>query len=362
MKIPFATFDVMHSEIRQQMLDKFTEIYDRGYFIQSSECELFEKEFACFCQSEYCVGCANGLDAIQLILRAMEIGVGDEVIIPSNTFIATALAVTYTGATPVLVDPDEKTYTMAAKGLEEAITSRTKAIIPVQLYGQTAEMDEIMQIARRHDLQVIEDAAQAHGATYKGRMVGSLADAAAFSFYPGKNLGALGDGGAVVTNNRQLAERIRAIGNYGSVGKYNHVYQGVNSRLDELQAGLLRIKLQHLPQYNQARIKIASQYLSKIHNHKITLPTVGDSRTHVWHIFAILTPERDRLRKELEKNGIGTVCHYPTAIHHQKAYMDLPHVPLPVAEKIASQELSLPLFYGMTDEQVDRVVEVINHF
>ena len=362
MQVPFATFDRMHAQVREEMLAKMREVYDKGQFIQSEECAAFEREFAAYCGTSYCVGCANGLDAIQLILRGFDIGPGDEVIIPSNTFIATALAVTYTGATPVLVEPDEKTYNLAEAGVEQAITPRTKAIIAVQLYGQSADMDPIIAIARRHGLKVIEDAAQAHGAAYKGRKVGALADAAAFSFYPGKNLGALGDGGAVVTDDAHLADKVRALGNYGSSEKYHHVYKGFNSRLDEIQAGMLRIKLRHLDQWNAARQKIAQQYLQQIQNEKIVLPQVGENRTHVWHIFAIRTQERDALRAYLAQRGIGTLSHYPVAIHTQPAYRELQHGPLPLAEKIAAQELSLPMYYGMTDAEIRYVTDAINAF
>lgn len=362
MHIPFATFNHMHAKIRQEMVEKFTAIYDHGYFIQGDECSAFEKEFAAYCHADHCIGCANGLDAIQMILRAMDIGPGDEVIIPSNTFIATALAVTYVGATPVLVDPDLQTYNLGSEGLEQALTERTRAVIPVHLYGQPADMDVILSFARTHGLKVIEDAAQAHGATYGGRMVGSLGDAAAFSFYPGKNLGALGDGGAVVTNNLELAEKVRALGNYGSKKKYEHLYQGVNSRLDEIQSGLLRIKLAHLDEYTLERQEIASKYLAGITNPSIVLPVVGPNRTHVWHIFAVRTERRNEFQQYLADKGIGTVCHYPIAIHNQEAYHDLVHGPLPLAELIAAQELSLPLYIGMTDAQIDYVIDAVNQF
>jgi len=362
MKVPFASFDIMHAQIREEMLQKFAAIYDKGYFIQGDECSTFETEFAAYCRTAFCVGCANGLDAIQMILRALDIGAGDEVIIPSNTFIATALAVTYVGATPVLVDPDISTYNLTAQGLEQALTEKTKAIIAVHLYGQPADMDSVLAFASKHGLKVIEDAAQAHGATYRGRRVGELADAAAFSFYPGKNLGALGDGGAVVTNDHDLAEKVRAIGNYGSVEKYHHVYQGVNSRLDEVQAGLLRIKLKHLDEYNDNRRMIAGMYLKGIVNPEIVLPVVGDQCTHVWHIFAVRSSRRDALRAYLADLDIGTLCHYPIAIHNQKAYASLAHGPLPIAEIITAQELSLPLYIGMSTDQVQYVIDAINNF
>lgn len=362
MKVPFATFDIMHQQIRQEMIDKFTEIYDAGYFIQGEECAAFEKEFAAYCNAAHCVGCANGLDAIQIILRAMEIGPGDEVIVPANTFIATALAVTYTGATPVLVDPDADTYNIGANGLEQALTERTKAIIPVHLYGQPADMDAVNDFAKKHGLRVIEDAAQAHGATYKGRVVGSLADAAAFSFYPGKNLGALGDAGAIVTNDESIARKARAIGNYGSDRKYHHIYPGLNSRLDEIQAGLLRIKLRRLDEYNEFRRKVAHMYLEGICSPQVVLPRVKKGNTHVWHIFPIMTKRRDALQAYLKELGIGTLCHYPTAIHNQLAYKGLVHGSLPIAERLSAEELSLPLFLGMTDEQVQYVIDAINQF
>lgn len=362
MKVPFATFDIMHKQIRQEMVGKLSEIYDTGYYIQGRECTAFEKEFAAYCHSTHCIGCANGMDAIQIILRAMGIGPGDEVIVPSNTFIATALAVTYAGAVPVLVDPDIKTYNLAVNGLDKVLNERTKAIIAVHLYGQTADMDPINAFAKAYGLKVIEDVAQAHGATYKGRVAGSLADAAAFSFYPGKNLGALGDAGAVVTNDPGVAEKVRAIGNYGSDRKYQHIYLGLNSRLDEVQAGLLRIKLQHLNEYNEYRQHVAQMYLDSIHNPIIVLPEIGESRTHVWHIFSIRTQKRNELQFYLKDKGIETICHYPTAIHNQKAYEGLKHLPLPLAEKIAAEELSLPLYYGMPDEQVQYVIDSINNF
>lgn len=362
MNIPFSTFDIMHADIRTEMLNKFAEIYDRGWFIQGSEYENFEKEFASYCDAKYCVGVGNGLDAIYLVLLALGIGKGDEVIIPSNTFIATALAVSYTGATPVLVDPDEITYNMCSKGLDSALTDKTKAIIPVHLYGQAAEMDEILDFAKKNNLYVVEDCAQAHGALYKGKKVGTFGIAGCFSFYPGKNLGALGDGGAVVSNSDEIAQKVRTIANYGSKEKYNHVYMGTNSRLDEVQAGLLRIKLQHLDEYNADRNRIANRYLEGIKNEKIKLPVIGKDRTHIWHIFAIMCDCRDELEKYLLDKGIGVAKHYPIAIPDQKAYasLNLPHMPL--ASEIAATELSLPLFVGMTDEEIDYVIDAINNF
>lgn len=362
MKVPFSTFSGMHSVIRGEMIAKFEEMYDKGWFIQGTEYDLFEQEFAAYHDAKQCIGVGNGLDAIYLALRALNIGEGDEVIIPSNTFIATALAVSYSGATPVIVDPDSVTYNMCGKGLEDALTDRTKAIIPVHLYGQAAEMDEVMAFAKQHHLYVVEDCAQAHGALYKGQKVGTFGDAGCFSFYPGKNLGALGDGGAVITNDDELASTIRAMANYGSKQKYNHVYKGSNSRLDEIQAGFLRIKLRHLDEYNEDRCRVANRYLNGIQNPKIKLPKIGADRTHIWHLFAVMCDERDAFASYLAERGISTVSHYPISIADQKAYQELNLPKLPIAQEIARTELSLPIYVGMTDEEIDYVIDAINQF
>lgn len=362
MDIPFSTFNRMHKEIEKEMLEIFKRIYQKGWFIQGQECELFEHEFAAWNNCSYCVGVATGLDALILALKALDIGPGDEVIIPSNTFIATALAVTQTGATPVLVEPDPQTYNLNGQGIQDVITPKTKAIIPVHLYGQAAQMDAIMSIANKFGLLVVEDCAQAHGAIFKGQKVGTFGDAGCFSFYPGKNLGALGDGGAVITKHKNLAEKIKALGNYGSDKKYHHIYQGTNSRLDELQAGFLRLKLRHLDKYNEERNYIAKQYLQNIKNEKIILPKVGSDRNHIWHLFPILCKERDRLKRYLEQNGIHTVCHYPIAICDQPCYKEYKFPRQPIALSIAEQELSLPLFIGMTDNEYSYVIDTINQF
>lgn len=362
MKVEFSTFKYMHEEIEQQMLEKFADMYRTGWFIHGKECSEFEKEFAEYNNAKYCVGIGNGLEAIIFALQALDIKSGDEVIVPSNTFIATVLAVSYVGATPVLVDPDPKTYNLSKTGLEEALSEKTKAIIPVHLYGQAADMDEIMAFAKKHNLYVVEDCAQSHGALYKGKKVGTFGDVGCFSFYPGKNLGALGDGGAVITDNLELADKMRALSNYGSKIKYHHEYKGVNSRLDEIQSGFLRIKLQRLDSYNEFRVKVANRYLNEIKNPKITLPTIGEDRTHVWHIFAVMCDERDRLQKYLSDLGIDTVCHYPISIADQKAYAEDNLESLPLAKKIAATELSLPLFYGITEEQVSFVIDALNKF
>lgn len=362
--IPFSTFEPMHKEVSEEIQSAFRKVFEKGWFIQGDECTAFEQEFAGYCNARYCIGVGNGLDALLLILRGYGIGKGDEVIVPSNTFIATALAVTYAGATPVFVEPRLESYTIDPSLIEEKITDRTKAIIAVQLYGQASDMDEICVIARKHGLKVIEDAAQAHGSTYKGRKVGALADAAGFSFYPGKNLGALGDAGAVVTNDEALAKKVRALGNYGSDYKYHHIYQGHNTRLDEIQAAFLRIKLANLDRWNAGRYQVAERYLKGINNPLITLPTVEPYGTHVFHIFAIRCDRRDELEKFLNQKGIGTNCHYPIPIHMQEAYKDLqiPQGAYPVAEKISATELSIPLYYGMTDEEISYVISAINEF
>ena len=363
-KIPFVSFEPMHKEINEELENALLGVLHKNWFIRGEQVEKFEQEFASYCGTKYCVGCGNGLDALFLILKGYGIGEGDEVIVPSNTFIATALAVTYTGAVPVFVEPDMATYLISADKIEEKITNKTKAIMPVQLYGQVAEMEKIVEIARRYNLKVIEDAAQAHGATHHGKKAGCLGDAAGFSFYPGKNLGALGDAGAMVTNDKELADKVRALANYGSDYKYHHIYQGNNSRLDEMQAAVLGVKLQYLDKWNECRMKIAERYLKEINNEKIILPNVAEGNKHVWHIFAVRTNERDLFEKYLNENGIGTTIHYPIAIHLQEAYKELGYHKgdFPCAEKIAETELSLPMYYGLTKEEVDYVIDVVNRF
>ena len=364
MKIPFVSFKPLESELDTELRAAFERVYSSSWYIEGKEDAAFEKSFAEFCGVNYCVGCGNGLDALVLALKALGIGEGDEVIVPSNTYIATALAVTYVGAKPVFVEPRIETFNIDPDKIESAITDKTKVIMPVHLYGQACDMDAIMDIAGRHNLKVVEDCAQAHGATYKGQRVGSFGDAAGFSFYPGKNLGALGDAGAVVTNNEALAKKIRALGNYGSDYKYHHIYKGNNSRLDELQAAFLSAKLHHMDRINEERRRIANRYLNEIHNSKIVLPVVEKDMVPVWHIFGIRCAERDELEKYLNDNGIGTNKHYPISMHLQECYKDLGYKEgdFPIAEEISKTELSLPMYYGMTDEQVDYVIHSINEF
>lgn len=364
-RVPFATFEYMHNEIRTELDTAYHRVMDEGLFIQGNECKKFESEYANYVGTKYCIGVATGLDAILLILKAMEIGKGDEVIIPSNTFIATALAVSYVGATPVFVEPTINTYNIDVERIEEKINHKTKAIIAVHLQGRSADMDEINAIAKKHSLKVIEDAAQAHGAKYKGKNIGTLSDAAAFSFYPGKNLGALGDGGCVTTNHTDIAKKVRALGNYGSDYKYHHIYKGTNSRLDEMQAAFLRVKLPMLKKWNEARKKIAAKYLSEITNPLIELPLPSSCEyEHVYHVFVIRCKERDLLEEYLKERGIGTVKHYPVPMHLQGAYEELGLVKgdLPIAEEISETVLSLPMYYGISDDDVDYVITTINGF
>lgn len=364
MEIPFVSFKPMERELNQELRDAFDRVFLRSWYIEGEEDRRFEQAFAEYCGTEYCVGVGNGLDALMLSLKALEIGLGDEVIVPSNTYIATALAVTYVGAKPVFVEPDISTFNINPARIEEAVTDRTKAIIPVHLYGQACEMDTILEIAGKYRLYVVEDCAQAHGATYKGRKIGTFGDIAGFSFYPGKNLGALGDAGAVVTNNRVLAEKVRALGNYGSDFKYHHIYKGNNSRLDELQAAFLAVKLPHLDRMNAERRRIANRYLAEIRNPKIVLPTVRDDCVPVWHIFGIRCQERDALERFLNDRDIGTNKHYPIPMHLQECYRELgfQRGDFPIAEEISATELSLPMYYGMTEEQIDYVINAVNEF
>lgn len=364
MKIPFVSFIPLEKQLNNELRDAFERVFNRSWYIDGIENQEFEQMFADYCGMRYCIGVGNGLDALMLILKAIGIGVGDEVIIPSNTYIATALAVTYVGAIPVFVEPDIRTFNIKPLLIEEKITSKTKAIIPVHLYGQACDMDPIMSIARKHRVRVIEDCAQAHGATYKGKKVGSFGDASGFSFYPGKNLGALGDAGAVVTNDVKIAEVVKSLGNYGSDYKYHHIYKGNNSRLDELQAAFLAAKLPYLEQMNADRRRIAKKYMDGIKNPKIMMPYVPEECVPVWHIYGVRCKERDALEKWLNDNNIGTNKHYPIPIHLQECYKDL-HISkgsLPIAEEISNTEISLPMYYGMLDEEVEYVINRINEF
>lgn len=365
MEIPFVSFSPMHNEIRDELDSAYKRVMDHNYFIQGPENSSFEKEYADYIGTKECIGVATGLDALNLILKAMSIGSGDEVIVPSNTFIATALAVTNAGAMPIFVEPRLEDYNIDISKIEEKINKKTKAIIAVHLQGRPADMDAICDIAKKYHLKVIEDAAQAHGAHYKNVKVGNLSDAAAFSFYPGKNLGCLGDGGCVTTNNYELAEKVRALGNYGSDYKYHHIYIGTNSRLDEIQAAFLRVKLKYLDRWNIGRRKIAERYLEEIKNPIINLPPANNKDyEHIYHVFAVRCIKRDELERYLNHNGIKTVKHYPIPIHLQKAYKELGlgEGSFPIAEEISNTIVSIPIYYGMKQEDISYIIDKINKF
>lgn len=363
--LPFLNFDPMHSAIKTKMLQAFNEVYDSNWFVMGQKVSTFEQEYALFNQTQHAIGVSNGLDALFLALRVFEIGVGDEVIVPSNTYIATALAVSYVGATPVFVEPDLLTYNINPELIEQAITSKTKAIMPVHLYGQACEMDKIMTIAKQYNLKVIEDNAQAHGATFKGKLTGSWGDANGTSFYPGKNLGALGDAGAVTTNDEEIAKKIQVLRNYGSKVKYHNEVIGNNMRLDEMQAAFLSVKLSHLKEWTAQRQQIAAWYdesLKEING--IILPTTHTNATHSYHLYVIRTTNRDALQNHLTDQGIGTLIHYPIPPHLQDAYSHLGYKKgdFPVAEELADTSLSLPIWPGMTKENCLQVSSIIKQF
>lgn len=364
MNVPFVSFKPLEKELELSLRAAVDRVFQNSWYIDGKEDLAFEKAFASYCSSSFCVGCGNGLDALMLSLKALGIGSGDEVIVPSNTFIATALAVTYVGAKVVFVEPDLKTYNIDPTKIEEKITKKTKAIMPVHLYGQPCDMDPILEISKKHGLYVIEDCAQAHGALYKGKVIGSFGDAAGFSFYPGKNLGAFGDAGATVTNNKELADKIRALGNYGSDYKYHHIYQGTNSRLDELQAAILSAKLPLMDKVNADRRKTAKLYLEGIRNPDVILPFVPDYATPVWHLFAVRCERRDELAQFLQEKGISTNKHYPIPMHLQECYsnLNIKEGELPIAELISRTELSLPMYYGMTQDEIQYVIDCVNEF
>jgi dTDP-4-amino-4,6-dideoxygalactose transaminase len=358
MSIQFLNIRESHNELRNELQMAFENVLDTGNYILGSEVDSFEAEFAKYCETSASIGVGNGLDALHLILRAYDIGVGHEVIVPSNTYIATWLAVTHTGARPIPVEPDIRTYNIDPELIEASITPRTKAIIAVHLYGQPADMDSICDIADRYGLKVIEDAAQAHGARYKGRKVGSLGDAAGFSFYPGKNLGAIGDGGAITTNDAKLADKIRVLRNYGSSVKYKNEIIGFNSRLDELQAAFLRVKLKQLDRWNFRRNEIANVYLSKLKDLNYILPVVPKWSDPVWHLFIIRTSKRKQVQAALDAAQIGTMIHYPTPPHLQNAYIDLGYKKgdFPLAELTADEVLSLPMGPHLKDTEQNSII------
>lgn len=361
MQVPFLDIKAGYLELQRELDAAYRRVMDSGWYILGQETSAFEREFAEYCDAAHCIGVANGLDALMLTLRAFDIGPGDEVIVPANTFIATWLAVSYVGAKPVAVESHEETYNIDPALIEVAITPRTKAIIPVHLYGQAADMQPILDLAREHNLKVIEDAAQAHGGRYNGRRVGGLGDAAAFSFYPGKNLGAFGDGGCVVTNDAALAARLRALRNYGSHIKYVHDEKGVNSRLDEMQAAFLRVKLSSLDEWNLRRQSIAMRYIDQLSDTPLVLPVVPDFAQPVWHLFVVRVDGREQFAKQLKGLGVETMVHYPTQPAKQLAYQDSGLDPkhYPLAEKGSEQVLSLPISPWLSAQQVEHVIRSV---
>lgn len=360
--IKFLDLQKINERYRVQIDARIKNILDSGWYLLGKEDETFEKNFAKFCKVKHAIGAANGLDALNLIIKAYGFKAGDEIIVPANTYIASILAISENGCTPVLVEPDINTYNINPNLIEEKITENTKAIMVVHLYGQAVQMDKIWELAKRYNLKIIEDSAQAHGAVYKGRKTGNLGDVSGFSFYPGKNLGCMGDGGAVTTNDDDLAEKIRAIANYGSKVKYNHIYKGINSRLDEIQAAVLDVKLKRLDEDNARRREISKYYRDNIKNPLIILPKVYDENAHVWHIFAVRTDERDKFQDYLKDNGIQTLIHYPTPPHKQKCYSEWNDKSFPVSEEIHRTIISLPISPVMTDDEAKKVVKVINEY
>ena len=360
--IPFLNLKEINNRFRDEIDSRIKTVLDKGWYLQGDENKLFAQNFAAYCGTKGFVGVANGLDALKLIIKAYGFGPGDEIIVPANTFIATILAVSENGCTPVLIEPDINTYCIDPDKIETAITPRTKAVIVVHLYGQVSPMEKVWELQKKYGFKIIEDAAQAHGAIYKGRRTGNLGDAAAFSFYPGKNLGALGDGGGVTSNDLDLLEKVKALGNYGSDRKYHHIFKGVNSRLDEIQAAVLDVKLKHLDADNARRREIASYYRKNIKNPRIILPDVSDELSHVWHLFVIRCEARDRLAKYLEDTGIQTNIHYPTPPHLQGAYQEWKSHSFPLTERIHKEVLSLPISPTLTNEEANKIVEVLNEW
>lgn len=358
--IKFLDLEKVNNRFRDEIDSRIKKILDIGWYLQGEENKEFADNFAKYCGTKYCLGVGNGLDALNLIIKGYGFGIGDEIIVPANTYIATILAITQNGCTPVLIEPDINNYNINPDLIEEKITPKTKAIMVVHLYGQAAQMDKIWELAKKHDLKIIEDSAQAHGAVYQEKRVGNLGDASAFSFYPGKNLGCIGDGGCITTNDEYLYNKVKAIANYGSDRKYHHIYKGFNSRLDEIQAAVLNVKLKYLDEDNNNRREIARFYCENITNPAIILPKIDDYRSHVFHVFAVRTKNRDDLQKYLTENDIQTIIHYPTPPHKQEAYREWNNLHLPITEEIHNTIISLPMSPVMTEEEINRVVEVVN--
>jgi dTDP-4-amino-4,6-dideoxygalactose transaminase len=365
MEIPFLSFKEANKKIRSEISESFQEFFDNEWYVLGEKVKQFEKDYAAFNQVAHCVGVSNGLDALHIALRTLNVGAGDEVIVPSNTFIATVLAISYVGAQPVFVEPDIRTYNIDPKKIEEAVTSRTKAIMPVHLYGQACEIEAIISIAKKHNLFIVEDNAQAQGASFKGKLTGSWGNINGTSFYPGKNLGALGDAGAITTNDTALANKARVFRNYGSEKKYYNEVIGFNMRLDECQAAFLSVKLKYLNECTRQRQEIAGWYAEALKGAPdLILPETAKDATHVYHLYVVRSTQRNALQKYLSENGIGTLIHYPMPPHLQEAYRSLNYKKgdFPIAEEIADTCLSLPLWPGMTKSMVDRVADTINNF
>ncbi len=364
--IPFLDLKGINTQYRTELIEACTKVIDSGWYIQGNECKAFEKEFAKYCGTKYAIGVANGLDSLILILRAYKdlnfMKDGDEVIVPSNTYIASILAISQNNLVPILVEPEIENCLIDPDKIEKKITSKTKAIMPVHLYGQTCHMDKINELAKKYNLKVIEDSAQSHGAYYKDKRSGNLGDASGFSFYPGKNLGALGDGGAVTTNDEELANSINTLGNYGSHKKYENLYKGVNSRLDEIQAAMLRVKLKYLDNEIERRREVANYYLENIKNDKIILPIVRSNNNHAWHLFVIRTNKRDEFQKYLTDNGIQTLIHYPIPPHKQNAYKEWNEQSYPISEQLHGEVLSLPISGIQSLKNSKKIVTIINSY
>jgi dTDP-4-amino-4,6-dideoxygalactose transaminase len=358
--IKFLDLHKINEQYRSEIDGRIKDVLDSGWYLQGKQNEEFCKSFSQYCGTEYALGVANGLDALNLIIKAYGFKGGDEIIVPANTFIASLLAISDNGCVPILVEPDHETFNIDANLIEEKITSKTQAIMVVHLYGQAVEMEKIWELAKKYKLKIIEDSAQAHGAIYAGKRVGNFGDASAFSFYPGKNLGCMGDGGAVTTNDESLYKKMKAIANYGSDKKYSHIVKGLNSRLDEIQAAVLNVKLAGLDKDNARRREISKMYRDHITNSLVKLPMVKDEQAHVWHLFVIQTEKRNELQSYLEQNGVQTIIHYPTAPHKQGAYEELSDLLFPVTEMMHETVLSLPISPVMTNEEVHKVIEAVN--
>lgn len=364
--INFLDLKEINQQYHQELKEACSRVVDSGWYIMGNELEAFENEFSEYCGSKYCIGVANGFDALTLTLRAWkELGKlsdGDEVIVPSNTYIASILAISDNNLTPVLVEPDINTFNLTAEGISSFITEKTKVILPVHLYGQISPMKDIMQLAKMHKLLVLEDCAQAHGAMIDGKKAGAWGDAGAFSFYPGKNLGALGDAGAITTDSKELFEVLSALRNYGSHEKYKNKYKGVNSRLDEIQAAMLSVKLKYLDRETKVRQAVAKKYLEEINNPLIELPEVTNTESHVWHLFVIKTKHRENLQKYLSENGVQTLIHYPVPPHKQGAYSEWENKVFAVSEELHEEVLSLPISSVINDQQVSSIIHYINRY